>query len=506
MTNKGATVKLTEKQRETLDRLAGYLGHEYVGLSFVRPNTWRSLVAAGLVQESATERGMFRLTDEGCAAAGVKPTYVSNVRSAECFAVIEHLRRVNDAAMHTALAAAQLRDSQVLIDPHLKRIAAVGTELVNGRTRLWTVDLDEPDQSPKWVDATPEMMNVVFARAEGRPAPVYMRRSDSGLLFRVLGSDAEGVNLVAESDERYELHRDLDALIEDDWIATDHEGVGQARQALRSWVAGANNALAKTVAQLTAGCPAGSACTGAAFPGHPAHALEGVLEKDDCHLVGEVPRAKPVRLGIDSSYWVVPLVGQRLTDRHDVLGPYATRCLAEHKQQEYADASYPCRVVSSVTRPVPFAVGEQVRQLDGATAEVFEVVGETVFARTVDGEVWEHEADELERADAVPSAPRADPRGRPKTPAELAEDKRGLERMFDEARQKSTDPVVREFYGVDAPQEGEHDSSCADGCTHQHRSTGQRVVTMTLAEYIASVAVTVSAARRAAMLQERAGC
>lgn len=90
------------------------------------------------------------------------------------------------------------------------------------------------------------------------------------------------------------------------------------------------------------------------------------------------------------------------------------------------------------------------------------------------------------------------PLGRPKTPDELAEDRRGLDRMFEAARQQSTDPVVREFYGVDDLRPGQHDASCADGCTHQHGPTG-RVVTMTLTEYIASVAATVSAVRRAAM-------
>ncbi len=492
MTNKGATVKLTEKQRETLDRLARDLGYGYVGLSFVRPNTWRSLVAAGLVQECVTERGMFKLTEQGCAAAGVKPTYMSNVRNAEAFAVIEHLRRGNDSAMRTA-EAANLRDSQVLLDPHLKRIGVVGTELVNGRTRLWTVDLDEPDQSPKWVDATPEMMNVVFACAEGRPAPVYMRRADEALLFRVLGTDNSGrwpgVHLVAASDDPFTLELDVTELADEGWIATDHTGLPQFRPTR---------------------CPAGSSCTGAAFPGHPAHAiesdgvdeilhlidnpptakeladrrnveaLEGVLEGDEgYHVIGEVSRGKPAVEGVTSSYWVVPTTGDRLTDRHDVLGPYADLDMAQWKRDQYIEAGHPCRVLQSVTRPTPFAAGDQVVQLDGTPAEVFEVVGETVFARTADGEVYEHEADELSLLDPD------DPRGRPKTPDELAEDARGLEQQRLEAAQKSTDPTVRAFYGVDTPP---------------------RVVTMTLAEYIASVAVTVSAVRRAAMLQERAGC
>jgi len=491
MTNKGATVKLTEKQRETIDRLAGTHGQGYVGLTFVRPNTWRSLVGAGLVQESSSVPGMFKLTEQGYAAAGIKPTYDGNIRSAEGSARLEHLRRGNDSAMRTA-EAAHLRDSQVLTDSHGTRIGVLGTELVNGRTRLWTVDLAQPTMSPLWVDATPEMMDILFV-AEGWARPLFMRRSDSALLFRVLGSDSEGVNLVAVNDERYELHRELSALVEDGWIATDHNGNAQARPA-ETDVADILHLIDNppTVRELD--------------QRRTDEALEGVVESDDGHvLIGEVPR------GLDTFYWVVPVAGERLTDRHDVLGPYATLDMAEWKRDQYVAAGYPCRALASVTRPTlvavpaqpapPFAQGDTVLQLDGTPAEVFEVVGETtVTVRTADGELWEHEADELSPLDPD------DPRGRPKTPAELAEDARGLEQQRLEAARNSTDPTVRAFYGVDQPRCSEHDASCADGCTHQHRPAEHRVVTMTLAEYIASVAATVSAVRRAAMLQERAGC
>jgi hypothetical protein len=346
--------------------------------------------------------------------------------------------------------------------------------------------------------------------------------------------------------------------LEDEWTATDHKGDPQSVRAYEILRQRDDlGSAGKPGLDLTAppaGCPAGNSCTGAAFPGHPAHAidrhgvdeilhlidnpptakeladrrnveaLEGVLESDEgYHVIGEVPRGKPAVEGVTSRYWVVPTTGDRLTDRHDVLGPYADLDMAEWKRDQYIEAGHSCEVLQSVTRPTPnptagdvayrlrntstgteylvlgtslaanaphmtsvwvqevgeigakpwspdvlvshwhdivavdehgqprppFAIGDQVLQLDNTPAEVFEVVGETVFARTANGEVYEHEVDELRH--------------------------------------------------VDTPPDGEHDATCANGCTHQHQSAGLRVVTMTLAEYIASVAVTVSAVQRAAM-------
>jgi hypothetical protein len=326
MTNKGATVKLTEKQRETLDRLAAQLGQGYVGLTFVRPNTWRSLVAAELVRENVTHAGMFKLTEKGCEAAGVKGSYESSLRSAEQSARVEHLRRGNDTAMRTA-EAAQLRDSQVLVHSHGNRHGVLGSELwpptalMSEHTVLWTVDLDDPSRPPNWVYATPEAMTMLFAKAEGCPAATFMRRADSILVFRVLGgSDTQwGVFLQATTNPRYEMFRNWQELIEDGWLAVDAMGDTQG-------------------------------------------------------LVDD-PRGRPktpAELAEDARSFEQ----QRLE--------------AAQRSRDPAIRAF-------------YGVGDQVRQLDGTTAEVFEVVGETtVTVRTADGQEFEHEADELEPADAVP--------------------------------------------------------------------------------------------------------
>lgn len=102
---------------------------------------------------------------------------------------------------------------------------------------------------------------------------------------------------------------------------------------------------------------------------------------------------------VEGDWYLVPAEGDRLTDRHAFLGPYTTQDMAEHLRTTYAAEGIAGVVVQSVTTPVlarrEIEVGDTVYQLDGAAAEVTEIVGETVFVRTADGEAWEHEAEEL---------------------------------------------------------------------------------------------------------------
>lgn len=51
--------------------------------------------------------------------------------------------------------------------------------------------------------------------------------------------------------------------------------------------------------------------------------------------------------------WIIPAEGERLTDRHDVLGPYNGTHLADRIRDQYQAEGIACEVVRSVTRPVP---------------------------------------------------------------------------------------------------------------------------------------------------------
>lgn len=51
-------------------------------------------------------------------------------------------------------------------------------------------------------------------------------------------------------------------------------------------------------------------------------------------------------------WYLVPAEGERLTDRHELLGPYTTQGLAEHLRKTYAAEGIKGEVVQSVTRPV----------------------------------------------------------------------------------------------------------------------------------------------------------
>lgn len=51
-------------------------------------------------------------------------------------------------------------------------------------------------------------------------------------------------------------------------------------------------------------------------------------------------------------WYLIPAEGERLTDRHDLLGPYTTKGMAEHMRNTYAHAGIPATVVRSATRPV----------------------------------------------------------------------------------------------------------------------------------------------------------
>jgi len=52
-------------------------------------------------------------------------------------------------------------------------------------------------------------------------------------------------------------------------------------------------------------------------------------------------------------FWIIPTEGTRLDERHDVLGPYNTRDLADYKRDQYSTDGVPCEVIESATRPGP---------------------------------------------------------------------------------------------------------------------------------------------------------
>lgn len=68
-------------------------------------------------------------------------------------------------------------------------------------------------------------------------------------------------------------------------------------------------------------------------------------------------------------WYLIPAHGDRLNDRHDVLGPYNGRDMAEHLRTTYADAGITGVVVHSETRPVPVA------QADASAAPVCQCAG-----------------------------------------------------------------------------------------------------------------------------------
>jgi hypothetical protein len=51
--------------------------------------------------------------------------------------------------------------------------------------------------------------------------------------------------------------------------------------------------------------------------------------------------------------WIVPTQAARLTERHDVLGPYNTADLAESIRDQYRAEGIACDIIRSATRPVP---------------------------------------------------------------------------------------------------------------------------------------------------------
>jgi hypothetical protein len=51
-------------------------------------------------------------------------------------------------------------------------------------------------------------------------------------------------------------------------------------------------------------------------------------------------------------FWVVPTQGPRLTDRHDLLGPYRAEGSAGHVRDKYLADGIPCEVIDSDERPV----------------------------------------------------------------------------------------------------------------------------------------------------------
>lgn len=60
---------------------------------------------------------------------------------------------------------------------------------------------------------------------------------------------------------------------------------------------------------------------------------------------------------IEGNWYLVPAKGERLTDRHDLLGPYTTQDLVEHMRKTYADEGIEGVVVQSATRPTLAARG-----------------------------------------------------------------------------------------------------------------------------------------------------
>jgi hypothetical protein len=57
-------------------------------------------------------------------------------------------------------------------------------------------------------------------------------------------------------------------------------------------------------------------------------------------------------------YWVVPTEGERLSDRHDLLGPYNAADLADRMVEVYTEEGIACEVIASTTRPVRTTVAE----------------------------------------------------------------------------------------------------------------------------------------------------
>jgi hypothetical protein len=62
--------------------------------------------------------------------------------------------------------------------------------------------------------------------------------------------------------------------------------------------------------------------------------------------------ADDVKQVLHGKFWIIPTEGARLTDRHDVLGPYNTVVLAAQVAANYRAEGIACDVIQSVTRPV----------------------------------------------------------------------------------------------------------------------------------------------------------
>lgn len=82
-------------------------------------------------------------------------------------------------------------------------------------------------------------------------------------------------------------------------------------------------------------------------------------------------------------WYLVPAEGARLTDRHDVLGPYTTEDMADHLRETYAAEGIAGAVVQSATRPVlvprePIALASEPHSLHmrrGDSTLVYLVLG-----------------------------------------------------------------------------------------------------------------------------------
>lgn len=151
-------------------------------------------------------------------------------------------------------------------------------------------------------------------------APLYMRREGSTRVYRVLGTELGGVWLVHQFAGSEPIIRYGRELVENGWIAVD--GTGEPQSV----------AARTTVAEVS---------TRALLSEDPADVAD--LEAAVKH-VHEVVTA-PVQ------HYVVPTTGPRLTDRHDVLGPYNMASLAKRMRDAYRAEGIECDTLASATRP-----------------------------------------------------------------------------------------------------------------------------------------------------------
>lgn len=86
------------------------------------------------------------------------------------------------------------------------------------------------------------------------------------------------------------------------------------------------------------------------------------------------------KIANSGKFWVVPTHGPRLTDRHDLLGPYRAEGSAGHVRDKYLDEGIACAVVDSDERPVIELSAHPEQQRANAQAAGLRALADTIEA------------------------------------------------------------------------------------------------------------------------------